>query len=308
MDTIIKIITKSPPYIYTLVITLAICWLTLVPPPLPDNDFELFAGADKIAHAIMFAALAAALYIDMQRRPNPLSKQICLICAFVFSALAGGVIELVQTAMDMGRSGDWLDFAADCIGAAAGSVLAWRFFAPGNGRFSCAVAPSSVNLNRIERIYKGAFPPEEQRPWNDIVRMVDTAGSPFTLTVISLDDAPVGLLTSWSFDEFTYIEHFAIDPAMRGRNIGSRALRLFCRRSSKPVVLEVEPASLGHTAQRRISFYERMGFHSFPGFRYIQPPYAPGLPPVELMLMSNSRNVDLQLITNTLHSEVYGKK
>lgn len=43
----------------------------------------------------------------------------------------------------------------------------------------------------------------------------------------------------------------------------------YIRQSGKPVLLEVEPP-LGEMEQRRIGFYERLGFHLNP-YAYVQP-------------------------------------
>lgn len=309
MNRLQQIILKSPPYIYTLVITLAICWLTLAPKPLPDSDIKLFPGADKLVHAIMFGALAGAIYVDMRRRVNPLSKWACAITGALFAAVGGAIIEFLQMAMDMGRSAEVADFVADAIGAVAGVAIARKLFSfKDDDGFRCDCATESAGLDPIEEIYLEAFPPEERRPWCDILNKIDSVGSPFSLTVIRLGDRPVGLITAWTFERFVYIEHFAIDPTLRGKQLGSRALKRFCGEQKLPVVLEVEPSSLSNQARRRIRFYERMGFHAFPHFHYIQPPYAPGLPEVELMLMSNSPDIALEDVKSKLHSEVYGKK
>lgn len=104
----------------------AILYLTLVPRPLPDNDIEV-PGLDKVVHAVMFGALAFVAVVDLARRGRgeyaPVSRRSCLYVAAA-SAATGGLIEVLQMAMGAGRSGDWLDFLADAVGAAAGAWLA----------------------------------------------------------------------------------------------------------------------------------------------------------------------------------------
>lgn len=46
-----------------------------------------------------------------------------LIAYFVAVALLGGAIELLQAAMQLGRSKDWADFVADVAGAAVGWIV-----------------------------------------------------------------------------------------------------------------------------------------------------------------------------------------
>ena len=75
-----------------------------------------------------------------------------------------------------------------------------------------------------------------------------------------------------------------------------------------PVVPEVEipEGDEDDMTRRRVRFYERCGFMPFPSFRYIQPPYSPGLPSLELMLMASSESVSLEEATRLLHTHVYG--
>lgn len=307
MKLLIKIITGSPSYIYTVIIGLAICWLTLAPKPLPECEIDLFPGADKIVHAIMFGAFGAAIYVDTVRMFRSINRVGCAISTICVSAVCGGIIELLQSGMQLGRSAETADFVADCAGAVAGSLLAWIFFVPDNDKLKCAKSTGTTDLRRVSEMYHEAFPPEEQRPWNDILDKIKSNNPIFSLNVIYFNGNPVGLITFWNFNSFVYIEHFAVDSAFRGKNIGSRVLKKFCRQTKRPVVLEVEPSTCGEIAKRRIEFYNRIGFHSFPDFKYIQPPYDTGLPPVELMLMSTSDNIDLQNVTHRLHSDVYGK-
>ena len=299
-----KILRQAPPYLYTLIAVLAICWLTLLPHPLPDSGVKLFEGADKVAHALIFGGLTAVVFYDMRRRVSPMSKPWCLFLSALAGVVAGGAVELLQGFMGLGRSEDGWDFVADCLGVAVVSALLWIFAS----RLTVRKCRRGNALERVHEIYMEAFPPEERRPWDSILAMLDSVGSPFSLTVAMSGCKVVGFITSWQFDRFVYIEHFAVDSAMRGKKIGARVLREFVRECRKPVVLEVEPIESGETARRRIGFYGRCGFHAFHDFTYIQPPYAPGLPSVPLTLMSNSREVNLDEVTAALHSRVYGKK
>ncbi|MCM1450181.1 MAG: VanZ family protein [Clostridiales bacterium] len=114
-----------PHGILTVLILLVILYLTLMPDPLPDTHVELFAGADKVVHAIMFAALAGAIVLDMVRfrRVDRLSAGV-VAAIVVVASLAGGGIELLQGTMNAGRSCDFYDFVADAVGAVAGALVA----------------------------------------------------------------------------------------------------------------------------------------------------------------------------------------
>lgn len=126
---LLKLLTSRlkflPVWVPTALILGAILWLTLAPQPTPDLDIPLFPGIDKVAHALMFFALALTLWFDCGRRghiwrsPAP---RICLLCAAA-SLATGILIEWLQRAMGLGRSFEWLDMAADSAGCLLALLL-----------------------------------------------------------------------------------------------------------------------------------------------------------------------------------------
>jgi len=118
-----KIIEKIPAPVCSLLTLGLILWLTLAPQPAGDVEIPLFAGADKVVHALMFGFLAWMFYIDLGkliRRPTT-----CIhpwLCA-VASLIIGAVIEWLQRAMGLGRSMEWADILADGAGALAAALL-----------------------------------------------------------------------------------------------------------------------------------------------------------------------------------------
>lgn len=100
----------------------AILYLTLAPQPLGDDTPELFYGADKVVHAIMFGAMSFVLSLDRLMGCGSVSRRALIIMAIV-SAATGIVIEFLQTCMDAGRSGDAADGVADVVGAAVGALI-----------------------------------------------------------------------------------------------------------------------------------------------------------------------------------------
>lgn len=160
---------------------------------------------------------------------------------------------------------------------------------------------SQSDMPAASRLYHASFPPEEQRAWEQIA---DADSMPLALGVYRGEEF-AGIATVWPFGHFVYIEHLAIDPAMRNGGIGAEAIRQLKSRYGLPLVLEVEPAEHPDPmAARRIDFYRRCGF-TLLDHPYRQPPYAPGLPWVELRLMTTDPTLDPAAITATLHREVY---
>ena len=77
----------------------------------------------------------------------------------------------------------------------------------------------------LRLLYEQSFPPEERRDWCALP--VDTPA--FKLWAIvddDIDEEPVevGLVTVWEFDGFSYVEHFAVQPGLRGAGVGSWVL------------------------------------------------------------------------------------
>lgn len=167
----------------------------------------------------------------------------------------------------------------------------------------CPVDPPS---DQMKALYIGSFPPDERRPWADIC----ANGYPRVFDVC-LDNRPVGMLTYWQFDEAThgldavYIEHFAINPELRGKNIGARALEELKKRfAPMAIVLEAEHPDAGAMAVRRLGFYHRNGFQTV-DTDYVQPPYSAALSPVPLYLLSTHGDTDAAALTRALHRFVY---
>ena len=162
-------------------------------------------------------------------------------------------------------------------------------------------------LQWVKNLYYNSFPIEERRPWHSIEQLLLTRSNVYSFNIITNNDQPIGLITMWTFDSFYYIEHFAIDPDIRGNGFGAATLKQLILETNCPIVLEVELPSNGDIACRRIDFYHRNGFTAHYDFDYTQPPYSKDMPPVPLMLMSANAPtlLDLNHITATLYKEVY---
>ena len=147
-------------------------------------------------------------------------------------------------------------------------------------------------LKFIERIYTESFPPDERRDFSD---------------VISDENKAVGFISYWEWNDFSYVEHFAVDSSCRGSGYGATAMTELLKRINNPAVLEVEKP-LDDISQRRIRFYERLGFVLCTR-PYTQPPYSSEKQPLELYLMSFGK-IDLNQVFDTvasrIHQKVYG--
>lgn len=120
-----KILDRIPRFLTSAVVTAGVLYLTLAPRPFGSVRIPLFEGADKVVHFMMFFAMAFAYHFDFRRGKKPVDEARLMGWIFVSLSAFGGLIELAQWKMRMGRSGDWYDLLADISGAVYGIILAW---------------------------------------------------------------------------------------------------------------------------------------------------------------------------------------
>ncbi len=130
MENIRVFLSSLPSWLLTGLTAALILWLTLSPDPLGDDGPQLFEGADKVVHAIMFGFLTAMILLDYQRRHGwrRVSRER-VVAAAVVSTLAGIGIEIAQLLMALGRGFETADMAADAAGAALVALL-WLWKQP----------------------------------------------------------------------------------------------------------------------------------------------------------------------------------
>ena len=120
-----KILDRIPRFLTSAVVTAGVLYLTLAPRPFGSVRIPLFEGADKVVHFMMFFAMAFAYHFDFRRGKKPVDEARLMGWIFVSLSAFGGLIELAQWKMRMGRSGDWYDLLADIAGDVYGIILAW---------------------------------------------------------------------------------------------------------------------------------------------------------------------------------------
>lgn len=123
-----RFIRNIPPYLPTALVFIAILYISLAPDPIPDEmPLLLFPGADKVIHFIMYGGLTGTFCFDYYRRANHRCHECrILIVASLTAMIIGGVIELLQDYMGIGRQSDYLDFIANTTGAIVG-IIAGRW-------------------------------------------------------------------------------------------------------------------------------------------------------------------------------------
>ena len=160
------------------------------------------------------------------------------------------------------------------------------------------------NLSKIKKIYENSFPVDERRDFDKVIDLIKDVR--FQLRGVFVDDDLVGFISLWDFNEFLYVEHFAIDKELRGNGLGTHVLQNILDETPIKIVLEVDLPS-DNISFKRIKYYQKFGF-TLCHQEYIQPPYGEGKDAVPMFIMSKPEIDDFtefQQITKTLHSQVY---
>lgn len=153
-------------------------------------------------------------------------------------------------------------------------------------------------------LYEDAFPAEERRELNEQIRILKFSNYHFD--VIIDDDKLNGFLLWWDFETLRYIEYFAIASEQRNKGFGKQILENFIATNNKAVLLEVElPNSTIN--QRRIKFYERVGFKLNQHY-YETPPLKKDLNPLQFLLMTYPALItkkEVEQFVKTYHPILY---
>ena len=118
----------------TAIVVCVILYATLASHPVGADELPPIPYLDKLIHAIMMGGLLSAICFDYQRmkksesiggsRVRNVMSFGFLVVVFVIVAIASIGDEYLQDAVDNGRSKEWADFVADCIGAIVAALIA----------------------------------------------------------------------------------------------------------------------------------------------------------------------------------------
>lgn len=170
----------------------------------------------------------------------------------------------------------------------------------------------AIRLERLDRqafsqvwnIMESSFPTEERRTREGQESLLDNPY--YQLYGYKKDDMVAAFFAVWRFDEFFFVEHFAVAENYRNGGIGAELLQELLRMQGLPAVLEVELPE-GELPCRRIGFYERNGF-ALNSYDYIQPSMQEGRPEIPLRIMSYPKELvyeQFETVREKLYREVY---
>ena len=123
-------------YPITFLLAFAIVLLSLLPVPDVRVTVEV-PLMDKWAHMVMYGVLTLVIWLEYIRVHRQMRGRRLLLMAFLAPIAMGGVLELMQAYLTTCRSGEWLDFVANSIGAVVGAgcgLLASRLWERSFGR------------------------------------------------------------------------------------------------------------------------------------------------------------------------------
>lgn len=131
-------------------------------------------------------------------------------------------------------------------------------------------------------LYEASFPPNERRIRADHLRAMQDAE--FCPLGAVEDGKLLADVFLWKAERFVYLEHFAVQPQLRGQGYGSKILWQLVG-AELPLILEIEPPEDARTCRRK-RFYERGGLHAQP-YAHVQLPFQGGGPMVPLVIMTD---------------------
>ena len=120
-------------------------------------------------------------------------------------------------------------------------------------------------FGEVWHLYQNSFPVCEQRTLDH--QITAFKADRFHLDVYLDGETLVGFIGYWDFDDYLYIEHYAINSDLRGGGWGSRILEALQKTAGKTIILEIDEV-VDEISTRRLRFYQRLGFVVNP---YIHP-------------------------------------
>lgn len=169
------------------------------------------------------------------------------------------------------------------------------------------IRPAATCWPSVAALYESAFPAEERRPTAAWTQLVEQSRQ-FRVMAYAAADRLTGFISYWDFNDFVYVEHFAVSTQERNRGWGAQIFKLLQKEIGwRPVVLEVETPDTPMAA-RRIGFYERLGL-VLSNVPYMQPPYRKGDDWFPLLLMSTDNaflSANATRVKREIHTKVYG--
>ena len=162
------------------------------------------------------------------------------------------------------------------------------------------------DFDKIFELMEASFSFDEYRTYDEQKALLD---NPF-YQVFVLKDSDYNFVKAfiavWEFEEFAFIEHFAVNPQYRNGGIGAKILIKLVDLLEKTICLEVEPPE-DELTSRRIGFYQRNGFF-LNHYPYMQPSISKGKNAISLLIMTSGKPAseeEFESYKKILYKKVY---
>ena len=103
-----------------------ILYICLAPVEDLDPGFSIEIS-DKLVHFILYFSWVVLLYFGSSRAYKRRLSRRKMLTYWITAAIIGGVVEMLQGAMELGRNADFMDGLANTAGAMIG-IIASRLF------------------------------------------------------------------------------------------------------------------------------------------------------------------------------------
>ena len=120
--TLKTILTTARRYPYS-TLCIVVVWALSLTPFFPEVPLTNVAFADKWTHFIMYGGTAGVVWLEYWHRHRGVDYTRLWLWAGIGLSLMGGLLELMQAYCTTTRSGEWLDFVADSVGAIGASAI-----------------------------------------------------------------------------------------------------------------------------------------------------------------------------------------
>ena len=145
------------------------------------------------------------------------------------------------------------------------------------------------DFNSFFKVMKKSFPEIERRTFEGQKSLFDNDKYK-VLGYKNEDNEVEAFIAYWEFDDFVFVEHFAVDEKLRGKGVGSEIIKQLLMKFNKYIILEVEHPE-DKNSIRRIEFYKRMNMN-LNEHEYVQPPLQEGKELLPLKIMSYPNAID----------------
>lgn len=165
----------------------------------------------------------------------------------------------------------------------------------------------TIQKEDFEEIYAlvtTIFPKEECYPYDYHQENFNRDG--FFGKKLVKDGKIITFVTGYQQQDYLFLDYFAVDKALRGHGIGQAFLKQVIEDANTFVILEVELPT-DDLKQRRIHFYQRLGFH-LNTYAYKMPKIAKDFGDTPLYIMSYPTTIsenDFDPLKNNLYRQVY---